>query len=89
MGGMIFIILYGYNLIRQLEKDSGLRITKSSQFAAKRDLRKVVNNNVDNSLKTISNKIIKLIKLSNWLFFGAIGLIIIIFVLNAVFNWQV
>jgi|GEM_PF-5188172 len=84
MTGEIFIYIYRYKLLMQLEEDSGIRITRTSQFAARRDLREIVNSNVDNSLKIISKKIIGLLNLFNWLFFGAIGLIIIIFILNAI-----
>ena len=86
MAGEIFIYVYGYKLLNQLEKDSGIRITRGIQSAARRDLKEVINSNVDNSLKTISKKIIELLNLMIWIFFGAIGSIIVIFILNAIMS---
>ena len=88
MAGNIFIFFYQRKLVKQLEKDSGVRITRSSQFAAIRDLKDILNSSIDDSLKIVSKKIFGLIKISTWLFFCSLSLIILIFILNAFFRWQ-
>jgi hypothetical protein len=84
--GMISIQFYQYKFLKQLEKNSGLKITRRNPVAAKRDLKEILNSNVDSSLKIISRKLLDLIKVSNWLFFGSLGLLILIFVFNGIFK---
>lgn len=81
----VLIFFKVYKLIEQL-KEKNVRISKWSGYAAKRDLKNIINTNKDNYTTTKAIEVLDCLKKRNWLFFGSIGLIFFIFFLNGIFK---
>jgi hypothetical protein len=80
---ILFIRLF--NLVSKLS-DRNIKISRWSAYAAKRDLRNVLNTTGDNEVKEIITKVLNGIRQRHRLFFGSIGVIILIFILNGIFK---
>jgi hypothetical protein len=87
-GTMILQALLAIKLFKLLNKLSGknIRISRWSSYAAKRDLNRALNNTNDENVEETIIKVLDGIKQRNTLFFGTIGLILIIFFINGVFK---
>jgi hypothetical protein len=81
----LFISAKVYKLIQYLGTRH-IRIKSWSRFAAVKELKKIANGSVEEEIKIRAFKIIDLLRLSNWLFFGAIILIFLSFFINAILN---
>lgn len=90
-GSMVLQIMLAiklFNLLRKLS-DNDIKISKWSGYAAKRDLKHTLINTHDSEIKEIVTKVLKGMKQRTRLFFGTMGLILLIFILNGIFKWQV
>jgi hypothetical protein len=87
-GSMILQVLLAIKLLKLLNRLPGenIRINRWSSYAAKKDLKRVLNNTKDEKVKEAIIKILQGIKQRNRLFFGTIGLILIIFFINGAFK---
>jgi hypothetical protein len=80
---LLFVKLF--SLLNKL-KDRDIKISRWSGYAAKRDLRLILNSTNDNEIKEIVIKILYGIRQRHRLFFGSMGVIILVFILNGVFK---
>jgi hypothetical protein len=89
-GSMILqiqLFIKQFNLLNKLS-DRGIKLNKWSGYAAMKDLKRILANSNDKQLNEIITKVLFYSKQTGRLFFGSIGLIVLIFILNAIFKWK-
>jgi hypothetical protein len=84
----VLIFFKMYRLVGQL-KDKNVRISNWSSYAARKDLKNVINSSNDDYAITKAIELLGYLKKRNWLFFGSAGLIILIFILNGIFKLNI
>jgi len=91
LGSMILQLRLGMRMFNLLSKlsDKGIKISRWSGYAAKRDLKRTLNSTNDKDIKEIIIKILNGIKERNRLFWGTFGTFILIVILNIIFKWKV
>ena len=79
----VLIFFKMYKVIGEL-KDKNVKVSNWSSYAAKRDLRNIINTNKDECTRKKAIEVLGYLKKRNWLFFGSMGVIISIFFLNGI-----
>ena len=89
VNGIVGIALFfkQFELLEKL-KEKNISVTRWSGYLAGRDLKRVVRTTGNENIKALAIKILKLRRKTIWIFWGTIILIAILFILNAIFNWQ-
>ena len=82
---LLFIKIY--KLLKPL-KSENISISNFSRHNAVKDLKGILSSYYSEDIKNNAAKIILLLRISNWIFFGCIFFTVILFFLNGIFKWQ-